>query len=115
VSETALAKKRCAVCNADTPPIAPAEAQRLLAEIPGWSLMNGGKALHMERRFANFMAVVGFINRLAPVVEAEDHHPDIRIFSYRWLALDYSTHAIGALTENDFIMAAKVNELLANA
>ena len=50
--------------------------------------------------------------KLVPVVDAEDHHPDIRIFSYRWLALDYSTHAIGALTENDFIMAAKVNELL---
>jgi len=113
MTQAELAKKRCVVCNADTPPIAPAEAQRLLMQVPGWSLQDGGKSIHMERRFPDFDAVVAFINTLAPIVNAEDHHPDIRIFSYRWLALDYSTHAIGNLTENDFIMAARVNELLA--
>jgi len=113
MTQAELARKRCAVCNADTPPIAPAEAQRLLTSVPGWALEDGGKRLHMERRFADFDAVIAFLNRLAPVVNAEDHHPDIRIFSYRWLALDYSTHAINNLTENDFIMAAKVNEMLA--
>ena len=59
----------------DTPPLPPAQAQRLLTDIPGWSLSDGGKALHMERRFADFMAVVGFINRLAPVVEADRCQP----------------------------------------
>jgi 4a-hydroxytetrahydrobiopterin dehydratase len=113
MTQAELAKKRCVVCNADTPPIAPDDAQRLLMQVPGWSLQDGGKSIHMERRFANFMAVLEFLNKLAPIVEEEDHHPDIRIFSYRWLALDYSTHAIGGLTENDFIMAARVNELLA--
>jgi 4a-hydroxytetrahydrobiopterin dehydratase len=112
MTQADLAKKRCVVCNADTPPIAPDEAQRLLMQIPGWGLQDGGTRIHLERRFKDFEAVIAFVNRLAPVVDAEDHHPDIRIFSYRWLALDYSTHAVGGLTENDFIMAAKVNELL---
>jgi 4a-hydroxytetrahydrobiopterin dehydratase len=107
-----LSQKRCQVCNADTPPLPPAEVQRLVMQVPGWSLQNGGTSIHLERRFKDFDAVVAFVNKLAPVVDAEDHHPDVRIFNYRWLALDYSTHAINALTENDFIMAAKVNELL---
>src|SRR5436190_226572 len=112
MTQAELAKKRCVVCNADTPPLPPAEVQRLIVSVPGWGLEDGGKRIHLERRFADFDAVLAFVTKLAPIVNAEDHHPDVRIFSYRWLALDYSTHVIGSLTENDFIMAAKVNELL---
>ena len=59
----------------------------------------------------NFMAAVTFINKVAQVAEAENHHPDVHLTSYRKLRIELSTHAIGGLSENDFILAAKINEL----
>ena len=57
------------------------------------------------------MAAVGFINKIAAIAEGEDHHPDLRLTGYRKLRIDLSTHAIGGLSENDFILAAKINEV----
>ena len=56
---------------------------------------------------------MNFVNRIAEVCEEQDHHPDVHIYNYRWVGLDFSTHSIGGLSENDFIMAAKVNQLAA--
>ena len=57
------------------------------------------------------MAAVDLINRIAKIAESENHHPDLHVTSYRNLKIDLSTHALGGLTENDFILAAKINAL----
>jgi 4a-hydroxytetrahydrobiopterin dehydratase len=61
---------------------------------------------------ADFMATVDLVNKVAALAEEEQHHPDIRIHGYRNIVLDLSTHSLGGLTDNDFIMAAKINRLL---
>jgi 4a-hydroxytetrahydrobiopterin dehydratase len=85
--------------------------QERLALVPGWELVEG-KSLVMRRRMDDFMAAVDLVNKVAALAEEEQHHPDIRIHGYRNLELDFSTHSLGGLTDNDFIMAAKVNRLL---
>ena len=99
---------------AGTPPLDRGAAERLIRLVPGWTLEDGGKTLRLKRRFeGGFLEAVAFLNKVAPIAEEEDHHPDVRIYSYRWMDVDFSTHSIGGLSENDFIMAAKVNRLLA--
>lgn len=80
--------------------------------VPNWELVDDGKGIRFNRRMADFMAAIDAVNKVAAVAEEEQHHPDIRVYGYRNLQLDLSTHSIGGLTDNDFIMAAKINRLL---
>jgi 4a-hydroxytetrahydrobiopterin dehydratase len=80
--------------------------------VPNWELVDDGKGIRFSRRMDDFMAAVGLVDSVAELAEEEQHHPDIRIHGYRNLVLDFSTHSIGGLTDNDFIMAAKINRLL---
>jgi 4a-hydroxytetrahydrobiopterin dehydratase len=80
--------------------------------VPNWELVDDGAGLRFSRRLGDFMAAVDLVNKVAALAEEEQHHPDIRIHGYRNLVLDLSTHSIGGLTDNDFIMAAKINRLL---
>jgi len=89
-----------------------AEIAERIPLVPNWELVDDGKGLHSSRRMPGFTAAIDFVNRVAALADAEQHHPDIRIHGYRNLELDFSTHSIGALTDNDFIMAAKINRLL---
>lgn len=95
-----------------TPPLPANEVTQLLQLVPGWTLADDGKGIHLKQRFGGFVPAVEFVNRVAALAEEEDHHPDVRIYSYRWLDLDLATHSIGGLSKNDFIMAAKINRLL---
>ena len=106
-----LSARTCVPCTKETPPLSAARAAELLAEIPGWALGAGAKWLSRSWRVADFMTGIDFFRRVADVAEAEDHHPDLRLTNYREVTLDLSTHAVGGLTENDFILAAKINEL----
>ena len=92
--------------------LSPAEVQERLPLVPGWDLVDDGKGLRLTRRMTAFLSAVDAVNKAAIVAEEEQHHPDIRIYGYRNLALDLSTHSIGGLTDNDFIMAAKLNRAL---
>ena len=105
-----LAARKCAPCTKGTPPIPPEEAKALLDELKGWSLIEG-KALRQELVLKDFMAAVRLINAIAKVAETEDHHPDLHLTGYRKLAIELSTHAIGGLSDNDFILAAKIDAL----
>jgi 4a-hydroxytetrahydrobiopterin dehydratase len=107
-----LLNGRCHEYSKGSPPLTPADVTQRLPLVPGWELMDDGKGLRLTRRLANFMAAIEVVNRVATIAEEEQHHPDIRIYGYRNLQLDFSTHSIGGLTDNDFIMAAKVNQLL---
>jgi 4a-hydroxytetrahydrobiopterin dehydratase len=108
---TDLATKRCVPCERGTAPMSRSEAERMLSQIRDWSLVDGdGLKLARELKFNNFAQAMSFINSIAEVAEAEGHHPDICV-SWNRVKLDLLTHSIGGLSENDFIMAAKINEL----
>ena len=105
-----LADKRCVPCEGGTKPMDEAEAVALLKkEIPDWSLKDGH--LFREFRFGNFKEAISFVNKVAEIAEEEDHHPGIRI-DYNKVGIELWTHAIGGLSGNDFIVAAKIDKSL---
>jgi 4a-hydroxytetrahydrobiopterin dehydratase len=112
MNETELLNSHCVERAPGTPPLPATEVERYLKLVRSWTLVEGGKGIRLKQRFDGFTAAVAFVNRVATLAEEEDHHPDVRIYSYRWLDLDLATHSIGGLSENDFIMAAKINRLL---
>jgi 4a-hydroxytetrahydrobiopterin dehydratase len=107
-----LLAKHCEERPAGTPALTRAEAEALLSLTPGWEITDDGKALRMQRRFDGFTSAVEFVASLPELANAEDHHPDVRVFGYRNVEVVFSTHSIGGLSENDFIMAAKLNQQL---
>ena len=109
-----LAQRTCRPCAKGTPPLPPARVQQLLGQLAGWELLNG-TAIRKQLQLADFMSAVRLVNRIAEIAEADDHHPDLHITGYRRLAIELSTHAIGGLSENDFIVAAKIDALTAGA
>src|SRR5258708_15388688 len=106
-----LAEKKCQPCEGGIPPVSQAAAKRLLKGLPGWRLTADGKAIRREWRVKDFLTAIDFFRRIAKVAEAEDHHPDLHLTGYRNVAIEIWTHAVGGLTENDFILAAKVDTL----
>ncbi len=103
-----LAEKTCQPIKAGEPPLPRKEAEDLLREIPKWSL--GEKALEREFRFKDFRQSMDFANNVAAVANEQDHHPDI-VISYSKVTVTLSTHTIGGLSMNDFIVAAKIDLL----
>jgi 4a-hydroxytetrahydrobiopterin dehydratase len=91
------------------PPPTEAQAISLLVELSGWKVKEG-KKLTKEYLFKDFAEAVQFVGRVAKVAEAEGHHPDIFLHDYKYVTLTLYTHAVGGLTENDFIVAAKIDE-----
>ena len=106
-----LSKKHCVPCEGIGEPLSKDAAGKLLKELPGWELSADAKNISRHLKMKNFMAAVKLIGRIAEIAEAEDHHPDIHLTGYRNLRIDLSTHALKGLSENDFIVAAKINEL----
>jgi len=101
-----LTQKKCVPCEGGTPPIS--EANDLLKQTPGWELMDN--KISKKFKFKDFVEAMAFVNKVAELAESEGHHPDIAV-SWNKVTLTLWTHAIGGLSENDFIVAAKVNEL----
>jgi 4a-hydroxytetrahydrobiopterin dehydratase len=86
-----------------------ARVQELLPQVPGWVL--DGTLIHQRFRFKNFVEALAFVNAVGALAEAEGHHPDIHL-SWNRVHLELTTHAIKGLSENDFILAAKINEIV---
>jgi len=105
---TDLAQKRCVPCEGGVPPLDEPAARNYLAQLSGWSLVDGNR-IRKEFAFKNFARALAFVNRVGAIAEAEGHHPDILIHSWNRVRLDITTHAIGGLSENDFILAAKID------
>lgn len=106
-----LSKKKCKACEGGIPPLTKEESEALLKELkPEWMLIDGGRMLANTYTFRDFVETINFVNKIAVVAEEEQHHPDLTI-SYNNLGVELSTHAIGGLSENDFILAAKIDEL----
>jgi len=104
-----LASKRCAPCEAGTPPLGAEEVGRLAGELDGWTV-DGGKRLVKEYRFPDFRQALAFVDRLGEVAESEGHHPDVYL-SWGKVRVELSTHSVGGLSENDFILAAKADRV----
>src|SRR5262249_19972259 len=108
---TELSEKHCKPCEGGVPALAPDQVRKMLGAVPGWQLAEDGQRLRREWRVKEFMARRGFFERLAKLAEEEGHHPDLHLTGYRNVAVELWTHAVGGLTENDFILAAKIDKL----
>lgn len=106
-----LKSKKCVPCEGGVPQVEMEEANRLLGELPGWELSGDGNRIRREWTAKNFLAAIDFFKRVADLAEEEGHHPDLHLTGYRNATVELTTHAIGGLSENDFVLAAKINEL----
>ncbi len=106
-----LVQKKCLPCEGGVDPVSAEEAAEQLAHLPGWRLTHEGKRIRKEWVAKNFMAGMKFFNACAEIAELDGHHPDLHIEGYRNVAVELWTHAIGGLSENDFILAAKIDQL----
>ncbi|PIR82765.1 4a-hydroxytetrahydrobiopterin dehydratase [Candidatus Kaiserbacteria bacterium CG10_big_fil_rev_8_21_14_0_10_59_10] len=104
-----MSKKRCVPCEAGALPLFKPQAEELLKKLDGWALSADAKKITKEYRFKDFAEALAFANRVGAIAEEEGHHPDLSI-SWGKVGIELSTHAIGGLSENDFILAAKIDE-----
>ena len=106
-----LTKKKCVPCEGGVPAYSPDEVRRQLEKLPGWKATADGQRIRREWVVKNFMAGMRFFEKVAKVAEEENHHPDLHLVGYKNVAIELWTHAIGGLSENDFILAAKIDQL----
>lgn len=103
-----LSAKSCKPCEGGVPPLQQDEVERLLKELDDWQ--QSGSEISKTYEFKNFYETMAFVNASAWVSHREDHHPDLEV-GYKQCKVRYTTHAIGGLSENDFICAAKLDAL----
>jgi len=109
--ENDLTARHCKPCEGGVAPMNREQAESLLPQVPGWDLSEDGKSIGRRFSFKEFYKTVAFINAMAWIANAEDHHPDFSA-GYNYCEVSFTTHAIKGLSENDFICAAKINDLL---
>lgn len=107
-----LIQKHCRPCAKGDQPLSPEQASNFMAALhTDWKISDDNKKISRTCKFNNYYQTIAFVNALAWVAHAEDHHPDIEV-GYNRCHIRYSTHAIGGLSENDFICAARIDALL---
>ncbi len=109
-----LAKRKCVPCEGGIPPLTKEEAEKLIPELKDWMLVDEANLLAKSFRFKDFVETMKFVNKVADIAETEGHHPDMTV-TYGAVTIELMTHAIGGLSENDFIVAAKIDELGASS
>lgn len=109
-----LKAKKCVPCEGGTlQPLQPNEVEGMRQQV-GWRVVTnvkGQQAIQHDYKVRNFKAAIELLGRIADIAEAEGHHPDLHIVGYNNVQVELTTHAVGALTENDFIIASKINDL----
>jgi 4a-hydroxytetrahydrobiopterin dehydratase len=105
---SSLVRQKCAPCEGGVDPLPAAEVTAFLRGLQGWTLV--GNVITKTYGFGNYHETMAFVNAAAWVSHREDHHPDI-VVGYKEAAVSYTTHAIGGLSTNDFICAAKLDAL----
>ena len=103
-----LTSKQCKPCEGGVPPLPQPEIDGLMRQLEGWR--QDGNLIGKTYRFKNYYQTIAFVNAIAWMAHREDHHPDLKV-TFNSCMVEYSTHAIGGLSENDFICAAKVDAL----
>ena len=109
---TDLIEKHCKACEGGVSPLDEKEAKHYLKQVVNWELNSSATAIKRTFSFKNYYHTMSFVNALAYVSNIENHHPDLEV-SYNRCVVHYTTHAIGGLSENDFICAAKADALIA--
>jgi 4a-hydroxytetrahydrobiopterin dehydratase len=111
ISPAELVQKKCLPCEGGVEPCSLKQSQDQLGLLPGWYLTHDGQRIRRDWKVKNFLAAMVFFQRCAEVAEEDGHHPDLHVVSYRNVSVELWTHAIGGLSENDFILAAKIDQL----
>ena len=106
-----LTRKHCKPCEGGVLRLTSDEVKSLRTAVPEWHTTTEGKALRREWAVKDFATALDFFQRVGEVAQAQDHHPDLHLTGYRKVAIELSTHALGGLSENDFILAAKIDQL----
>ena len=115
VSMNDLTKKHCVPCEGGMLPLTNEKEDELIKQISDWLLLRDTThKITRQFKFKDFKKAMEFVNKIADLAQNEGHHPDIKII-YNKIQLDLSTHAVGGLSENDFIMAAKINQAIATS
>ena len=108
--EQDLAEQKCVACGGDVTPFNQIEAEVLLKQIPGWELSADAKKISKHYEFKDFLEALMFVNKVGAIAERQGHHPDIHLVDYKFVNVDLSTFAIKGLSQNDFIVAAKIDK-----
>jgi 4a-hydroxytetrahydrobiopterin dehydratase len=111
VTSAELTGKRCRPCEGGVPALSAEQVRDYLQAVPRWQRSPDGQRIRREWRVKDFATALDFFRRVGEVAEAEGHHPDLHLTGYRNVAIELSTHAIGGLSENDFILAARIDQL----
>ena len=106
-----LIGKQCQPCEGGVEPCTLTEAQQQLGQLDGWYLTHEGQRIRKDWTVKHFIAAMDFFNKVAETAENDGHHPDLHVVGYRNVSIELWTHAIGGLSENDFILAAKIDQL----
>ncbi len=106
-----LITKKCKPCEGGTPPLSREQVQELLQQIPDWKVDDENTTIMRSWEFKRFKESIVFVNMVAKLVEEERHHPNIHMHNYNYVSITLSTLAIDGLSENDFIVAAKIDQL----
>ena len=105
-----LTDKHCVPCEGGTKPLSVQQARELLKQVNGWAPGEDAKWIVKQFKFSDFAEAMNFANKITPVAEREGHHPDVHV-SFGKVVVELSTHAIKGLSENDFILAAKIDAI----
>lgn len=106
-----LGLKHCEPCDGNMEPFSRTQAREQIESLAGWELAEDGRSIEKHWVMLDFVAAVGFLNQVGQLAEQQGHHPDFHLERYRHVRIVLSTHAVGGLSENDFIMAAKIDQL----
>lgn len=101
----------CEACEVGAPTVTPEELDIYIKEVPEWEVYDDGTKIRREFEFENFSKAVEFINKVAQVAESQGHHPNLYLHDFKKVTVELWTHKIGGLHRNDFIMAAKLNNI----
>jgi 4a-hydroxytetrahydrobiopterin dehydratase len=106
-----LSAKKCVPCEGGIPKYSATDAEAQIAALPGWRLTHDATRIRRDWKLRNFRDGIKLINNVAALAEREQHHPDLHLEGYRHVWIEIYTHAVGGLSENDFILAAKIDAI----
>lgn len=109
---TDFIQKKCVPCEGIVGALGRDLAQNFLSDVIGWKLTEDARGIYRQLELKDFSAAIAVVGEIAKIAENQGHHPDLHLTAYRRLRIDLTTHAINGLSENDFILAAKINEIL---
>jgi 4a-hydroxytetrahydrobiopterin dehydratase len=111
VSASELTAKKCTACEGNTPAFTKGQIAEHLPAVPEWKLTDDGKMIRRKYKFKDFVSAMAFLQKVGNLAEEEQHHPDLHLTGYKNATVELTTHAIGGLSANDFIVAAKIDKL----